>query len=68
MPWRLNDCGHGSHRYPDLKVVPSISMGYSVKSNDRLRAVHSGSLHFTATAIATTRSTSGSVATTVAIR
>jgi hypothetical protein len=43
-------------------------MGYSAKLNDRLRAMHSGSLHFTVTAIATTRSTSRSVATTVAVR
>lgn len=43
-------------------------MGYSAKSNDRLTAAHSGSLHFAATAIAATRSTSRSVATKVAIR
>ena len=67
-PRTLNDCGHESRRFLDSKEDPSILRGYSAKSNDRLRAAHSGSLHFKATVIATARSASRSAATIVAIR
>jgi hypothetical protein len=67
-PKTPNDCGHGNRHFLDSMGAPSISMGYSEKSNDMLKAAHSSSLHFTAIAIATARSASRFAATIVAIK